>query len=98
MCRKLNFPILFVLASVLWLACGGVVRAEVPKPVTLDTDPNQPGKPQQSLGLLTEDAKVPDTGENTDVFARKSASNFSLSFLCLFVAEQNLCESVLIRV
>ena len=33
MCRRLNLPILFVLASVLCLAWGAVVQAEIPKPV-----------------------------------------------------------------
>ncbi len=33
MCRKLNFPILFVLALVLCLAWSTVGRAEIPKPV-----------------------------------------------------------------
>ncbi len=43
MCRKLNFPILFVLALVLCLAWSTVGQAEVPKPITLDTDPNLAG-------------------------------------------------------
>jgi len=43
MCRKPNFPILFVLALVLCLAWSTVSQAEVPKPITLDTDPNLAG-------------------------------------------------------
>ncbi len=43
MCRRVNFPILFVLALVLCLAWSTVDQAEVPKPITLDTDPNLAG-------------------------------------------------------
>ena len=43
MFKKLNFPILFVPALVLCLAWSTVSQAEIPKPITLDTDPNLAG-------------------------------------------------------
>ena len=56
MCRKLNFRVFFIVASVIWLAWSSVGRpapaspdasrgggAEAPKPITLDTDPNLAG-------------------------------------------------------
>ena len=43
MCRKLNFRVFFIVASVIWLAWSSVGGAEVPKAITLDTDPNLAG-------------------------------------------------------